>query len=343
MTLAVIILAAGQGTRMNSKTQKILHAVGGKPMVQHAFDAAYAIADLPPVLVVGPGEDGVASLLGDRATYVIQPQQLGTGHATQMAEDVLSGRAEQVLVTYGDMPLLRASTMQALAEAQQTSGAAIAMLSVIGDPESSFGRVMRDADDRVVEIVEVSEARRRSNSAEILAVRELNAGVYCFDGAWLWQNLAQLPLRQARSGQEVYLTDTVELAVRQGREVVALTTDDPDECLGAGTRAELVLVESALRRRVNRHWLANGVTLVDPDTIYIDLDVLIGQDTIVWPNTFLQGKTTIGESCVLGPNTIVRQATLGSNCYVEQAVVEGVTLADGTRVRPFSLISDRAQ
>jgi bifunctional UDP-N-acetylglucosamine pyrophosphorylase/glucosamine-1-phosphate N-acetyltransferase len=135
----------------------------------------------------------------------------------------------------------------------------------------------------------------------------------------------------------------VELAVSQGREIVALSINDPDECLGAGTRAELVLVERAFRRRTNQHWLANGVTLVDPDTIYIDPDVVIGQDTIVWPNTYLQGKTTIGESCVLGPNTIVRQATLGDNCYVEQAVIEYVTLGEGTYVRPFSWISDREQ
>ena len=127
MTLAVVILAAGQGTRMNSKTQKILHEVGGKPMVQHVFDAAETIADLPPVVVVGPGEKGVSALFGNRAAYVVQPEQLGTGHATQMARPILNERANQVLVTYGDMPLLRASTMGQLADAQQSSGAAAAL------------------------------------------------------------------------------------------------------------------------------------------------------------------------------------------------------------------------
>ncbi len=343
MSLAVVILAAGQGTRMNSKIQKILHAVGGKPMVQHAFEAASAIVDLPPVIVVGPNEDGVHKLLGNQAIYVVQPQQLGTGHATQMAASVLRDGADQVLVTYGDMPLLRASTMRRLADSQRSAGAAIAMLSVMGDMDSTFGRVMRDEHGRVIEIVEVAEARKRPNANEILACRELNAGVYCFDGAWLWQNLERLPLRQARSGQEFYLTDTIGLAVDQGREVVALPIDDADECLGAGTRRELALVEKAFRKRANRYWLDNGVTLIDPDTTYIDQGVSIGQDTIIWPNTYIQGNSTIGEACVVGPNTIIREARLGNNCLVEQAVVEHVTLPEGSHVEPFTVINNNEQ
>jgi bifunctional UDP-N-acetylglucosamine pyrophosphorylase/glucosamine-1-phosphate N-acetyltransferase len=340
MSLAVVILAAGQGTRMKSKTQKILHWVGGKPMVQHVYEAAVSVADLPPLLVVGPGEAGVSALLGDKVTYTVQPQQLGTGHATQMAEPPLRGQADQVLVTYGDMPLLRASTMRQLAEEQQATGAAIALLTVSGDADSTFGRVMRDENGKVVEIVEVSEARQRPNTEEILAVTELNAGIYCFDGDWLWQHIDQLPVHQARSGQEYYLTDMVELAVSQGRDVVALAINDADECLGAGTRGELLLVEKAFRRRANQYWLDNGVTLVDPDTTYIDQDVIIGKDTIIWPNTYLQGQTTIGEDCVLGPNTIIRQAQLGNGCIVEQAQIEKATLPGGTRVRPFTWISD---
>lgn len=340
MSLAVVILAAGQGTRMKSKTQKILHWVGGKPMVQHVFEAAVSVADLPPLLVVGPGEAGVSALFGDRAVYAVQPQQLGTGHATQMAEPPLRGQADQVLVTYGDMPLLRASTMRQLAEEQRATGAAVALLSVIGDADSTFGRVIRDEKNKVTEIVELSEARQRPNTDDILAVTELNAGIYCFDGDWLWQHIDQLPVRQARGGQEYYLTDMIGLAVSQGRDVVALAINDADECLGAGTRGELVLVEKAFRRRANQYWLDNGVTLVDPDTTYIDQDVIIGKDTIIWPNTYLQGQTTIGEDCVLGPNTIIRQAQLGNGCVVEQAQIEKATLPGGTHVRPFTWIND---
>jgi len=339
MTLAVVILAAGQGTRMNSKTQKILHEVGGKPMVQHVFDAAETIADLPPVVVVGPGEKGVGALFGNRAAYVVQPEQLGTGHATQMARPILNERANQVLVTYGDMPLLRASTMGQLADAQQASGAAASLLSVMGDPGSSFGRVVRDENCKVTEIVEVAEARQRPNSQELLAVRELNVGVYCFDGDWLWENIGALPKRQARSGQEYYLTDMIEAAVNQGRDVVALSIDDADEYLGAGTRSELTLVEKAFRRRANQQWLDNGVTLIDPDSIYIDQDVIIGKDTIIWPDTYIQGSSVIGQDCIIGPNTIIRQAHIGDGCIVEQAQVENTSLAERTHVRPFTWIN----
>ncbi|CUS03235.2 Bifunctional protein GlmU (fragment) [Candidatus Promineifilum breve] len=332
--IAVVLLAAGQGVRMNSRKQKILHEVGGRPMVLHAFLAAAEVADLPPVLVVGPDESGVRALIGDRATYAVQPEPLGTGHATLMAADALRGRADRVVVTYGDMPLLRAATMCRLVDAQRQSGAAVALLSVAGGPESTFGRVVRDASGGVGEIVEVAEARRRPNAAELLAIGELNAGVYCFDGDWLWATIPNLPIRQARRGNEYYLTDLIELAVAQGRAVVAVAADDPDEGLGAGTRAEMVEVERAFRRRVNAHWLANGVTLVEPDATWIGPDVTIGGDTVIWPNTFLQGQTTIGEACVIGPNAIVRDATVGRHCRIEQSVIEKMNVPDDTTIRP---------
>ncbi|HEX6386507.1 MAG TPA: NTP transferase domain-containing protein [Anaerolineae bacterium] len=340
MTVAVLVLAAGQGTRMQSGKQKILHEVGGKPMVWHVFATAAAVATIPPVLVVGPGEDGVRELIGDRAVYVVQPEQLGTGHATMVAAPVLQGRADQVIVTYGDMPLLKPGTLARLAQRRVETSAAVVMLSVMGDSDSSFGRVVRDENGRVCEIVEVAEARQRASSSELLAIRELNVGVYCFDASWLWQHIHSLPLRQARSGREYYLTDMVELAVNQGRLVEAIVTDDADECLGAGTRAELVTVEKAFRRRTNAHWLASGVTLVDPDTIYIDPNVTIGQDTVLWPNTYLQGNSVIGADCILGPNTIIRNARIGNGCRIEQAVVENAAIADGVTVEPFSHISE---
>ena len=330
MTLAIVLLAAGKGTRMNSKKQKILHDVGGKPMVQHVFEAAEAEGDIAPVLVVAPGETGVHELFGERADYVVQEEQLGTGHATMVTRPFLENRADQVIVTYGDMPLLKASTLQQLAQKQTESGSAIVMLSVMGDVSSSFGRVVRGQDGGVLEIVEVAEAKQRPNTAELLAIRELNAGVYCFAADFLWQNIEQLPLRQARSGQEYYLTDMIETAVSQKRRVDAIVTDDPDECLGAGTRPELVDVEKAFRRRANNKWLANGVTLIDPDSIFIDQDVTIGQDTTIWPNSYIQGNTVVGEDCVIGPNTILRDAKVGDGSVVEQAVVENAELKAGT-------------
>ncbi|MEZ4518678.1 MAG: NTP transferase domain-containing protein [Chloroflexota bacterium] len=316
--------------------QKILHEVGGRPMVRHTFLAAEAVADLPPVLVIAPGETGVPDLIGEAADYVVQAEPMGTGHAAQQAASLLRGKADQVLVTYADMPLLRMETIARMAEHQRETGAAIVMLTVTGEPDSTFGRVVRDDNSRVTEIVEVAEARRRPDSEQLLAIPELNAGVYCFDGPWLWDNIQDLPLRQARRGQEYYLTDMVGLAVAQGYLVEAIALDDPEEGLGAGTRAEMVAVEQVFRRRTARHWLAHGVTLIDPSSTYLDMDVVVGQDTVIWPNTYLQGQTVIGEDCVIGPLAIVRDAVIGRGCRVEQAVVEGVTLPDETTIPPFS-------
>lgn len=335
--LAVVILAAGKGTRMNSKRQKLLHDVGGKPMIQHVFDTAVAVSQYPPVLVLGKGGDQIQARFQDRACYVTQTEKLGTGHATRMATDLLHGRSRQVAVLYGDMPLLKAETLAELARKQTKTGAAIIMLSVMGEPESSFGRVVRNAYGHVREIVEVADARKRPNSTALLNIREHNAGVYCFDADFLWQNLPQLPQHIARDGNpEYYLTDMIGLAVEQGRMVEALTTDDEDECLGAGTRAEMVPVEQAFRRRAVRFHQEHGVTIMDPASTFIDQGIEIGQDTIIWPNTYLQGQTVIGEDCVIGPNSIVRSSILGHGCHVEQAVIEEVVLPAHETVRPFT-------
>ncbi len=340
-SLAVVILAAGQGVRMKSNKQKILHEVGGQPMVAHVISAAETIADLVPIVVVGPGADGVRELLGRRVEYVIQSDQLGTGHATLMAKSLLEGRSEQVLVVYGDMPLLRAKTIARLAQKQSESGTMVALLTFEGDISSSFGRILRGPDSQVNEIVEVAEAQLRPDKETILAINELNAGVYCFDAGWLWQYLPALPARQARNGREYYLTDMIGLAFEQGRSIEAVAVDDAVECLGAGTRAELVGVEQAFRRRANDYWLANGVTLVDPNTTFIDQEVNIGQDTIIWPNTYIQGKTVIGVECILGPNTIVRNAQIGERCRIEQSVVEDAILDNDMVVGPFKVIRNR--
>lgn len=342
MTLAVVILAAGQGTRMQSNKPKILHEVGGRPMVDQTFRAASAVADVSPVLVIAPDDTAVPALLGEAAAYVTQPQPQGTGDAARRAADALRGRADQVLVTYADMPLLRPETMAQLAQRQRETGAAVVLLVVAGEPESTFGRVVRDGNGRVREIVEVAEARRRPDAGELLALPDLNAGVYCFDGDWLWANIDHLPLRQARLSPEYYLTDLIGLAVEQGRAVEAVALADPDEGLGAGTRAELVAVERAFRRRAAAYWLDHGVTLIDPDATYIDVDVTIGQDTVIWPNTYLQGHTTIGADCVIGPLTILRDAAIGDGCRIEQALVEGVGVPAGTVVPPFSHLSPTA-
>ena len=325
MSLSIVLLAAGHGSRMKSKHQKILHEVGGKPMFLHVFEGAEVTADEKPVIVIAPGEEGVPNLVGTRATYVRQVDRLGTGHAAMMATDVLRGKTDQVLVTYGDMPLLQAKTMRQLATLQAESGSAVALLSIMGDVSSSFGRIVRDDSGGVVEVVEVATAKQRENGDALLAILELNAGIYCFSAPFLWQNLPNLPKRIARGGKiEYYLTDMVELAAQQGLGVTALIADDPTEGLGAGTRAEMVTVERAIRTRINTHWLNNSVTIFDPNSTWIDSNVQIGQDTVIYPNSFLQGNTTIGEDCHIGPNVVLKN----------------VTIPDNTTIKPFTHLEE---
>lgn len=306
-------------------------------MVQHVFEAAQSVSELPPVMVVAPDEDGVPELFGELAVYVPQAERLGTGHATQMAAGHLRGNAGQVIVTYGDMPLLKSSTLQKLADKQAESAAAVVMLTVMGEPESSFGRIIRNRKKNVTEICEVAEAKQRKNAEAILNIRELNVGIYCFDAEFLWDNIGALPEREARNGNtEYYLTDMVAIAVKKKREIITILTDDMSEALGAGTRAEMVEVERLFRQRAVQHWLNQGITIISPDQTFIDPDVSIGQDTVIWPNSYIQGDSVIGNDCVIGPNSIIRSAEIGARCVIEQAVIEGVLVESDTYVAPFT-------
>lgn len=332
----IIILAAGKGTRMNSQYQKILHSVGGKPMVQHVYEAAAVVSGNPPIMVVGLGEDGVQTLFGDLARYVVQEEQLGTGHATAVSKKMAQGNSQRVIVTYGDMPLFKPETMLGLANQQAGTGAAVVMTTVEMPVSSTFGRVVRDESGRICEIVEHSDAKKRDNADDLINITEMNAGVYCFDADFLWSNINDLPKRIARRGNvEYYLTDMIEIAVNQGKLVEAVEVEY-EESVGAGTRSELAQVEKLFRQRAIQKAFDSGVTIIDPDNTYIDQDVEIGQDTVIWPNSYIKGRTTIGKDCVIGPNVVIRSAEIADNCHIEQATIERVAIPANTRTEPFT-------
>jgi bifunctional UDP-N-acetylglucosamine pyrophosphorylase/glucosamine-1-phosphate N-acetyltransferase len=335
MSIAAVVLAAGQGTRLKSSLPKVLHRLGGKPLIEYAVAAAQAVTGEPPVLVIGHGADDVRAALGDRARYVIQAPQLGTGHAVQQTEAMLKGRCDAVLVTYGDMPLLQADTLRRLLEAQASNPGPLTMLTVISPRPSDFGRIVRDSAGNVTAIVEVAQATPAQ-----LQITELNPGAYCFNADWLWRALPQL---QVSPKGEYYLTDMVGLAVAEGGRVATVTLTDEAETLGINTRAQLAQAEAALRRRINEHWMTEGVTLQDPASTYIEPDVQIGRDTVLLANTHLQGATTVGEGCVLGPNTSVRDTVIGNNCHVECSVLEGAWLAEEVEIGPFAHLRQGAR
>jgi bifunctional UDP-N-acetylglucosamine pyrophosphorylase/glucosamine-1-phosphate N-acetyltransferase len=328
VSLDVIILAAGQGTRMKSRLPKVLHPLGRRPMILHSVEMAARLTGAPPVLVVGYGGKQVREVVGDAARYVVQADQLGTGHAVAQVESLLRGKGERVIVCYADMPLLRAETLQTLYDMQRKSDAPLSLLTHLDENPRGFGRIIRDDSGRVVTIVEEAQA-----TPEQLRVREVNDGVYCFDAGWLWGHLSRIPMSPKG---EYYLTDLVAMAIEEGREVEALIVEETAEVMGINTRVHLAEAEAILRQRVNTHWMLEGVTIVDPATAYIDSTVTIGRDTTILPNTHLVGQTTIGEGCLVGPNTWIEGATIGDRCVIRASVIEYATLEEDVDTGPFA-------
>ena len=327
MRISAVILAAGQGTRMRSKTPKILHPLSGRPLITYAVEIAARVTGSKPVLVVGHGAAAVQDALGDSVEYVHQETQMGTGHAVQQVESVLKGQTDLVLVTLADMPLLTEGTLKRLVQLQEDGNGPFSMLTVMADDPRGFGRVVRDDSGVVREIVEEAHA-----TPEQLAIRELNISVYCFNADWLWEALPRIPLSPKG---EYYLTDLVGIAAAEGSSVRAMVAEETSETIGINTRVHLAEAEAVLRWRINRKWMLAGVTIVDPETTYIEPQVTIGQDTTIWPQTYLHGDTRVGGECSLGPNTIVRDTEIGDRCVVLNSVLEGALLEDNVNVGPF--------
>ena len=327
MRTASIILAAGQGTRMHSKLPKVLHLVAGKPMLWYAIQAVRALVDLPPAIVVGYQAEAVQSAINEDALFVLQEQQLGTGHAVKCARSALEGRADTLLVTFADMPLLRSESLARLVRMHQESGSPVTMTSFIGDEARGFGRVVRDAAGKVTAIVEQAVA-----TPEQLKIREYNVSAYCFDAEWLWGALDQVPVSPKG---EFYLTDVVGMAVEQGYPVESMILEDASEGVGLNNRVHLATVEKLMRARINEKWMLAGVTLVDPDATYIEVEVMIGKDTVIQPNTHLRGKSTIGEDCEIGPDTTVIDSVVGSHVRLVASVLEGAQVHDHVTMGPY--------
>lgn len=327
MNLSAVILAAGQGTRMKSDLPKVLHQLLGKPMAWYALEAARQVVGSKPVIVVGFGADQVRDTLADQADYVLQEPQLGTGHAVLQAEPLLRGKCDLLLVTYADMPLLTATTLGRLVEIAQSNSGPISMLTVISSEARGFGRILRDAKGQVCAIVEEAQA-----TPEQLLIHELNPGVYCFRADWLWETLRHIQLSPKG---EYYLTDLVALAVSGGLTIKTLAVDDPQEVIGINTRVHLAQAGVLLQQRINQQWMLAGVSMIDPSSVYIEPGVTLGQDTTLWPGTYLRGNTHIGAGCAIGPDTIIQDTQVGDECTLLASVIEGAIIEDNVDMGPY--------
>ena len=342
-TYATVVLAAGKGTRMRSTLSKMLHPLAGLPLLAHVLNAVEAIPSTPPfaslastvsthppIVVLGHEAGQIEAAFGDRCLYAIQQEQLGTGHAVLMAQsavDALDPLPQTVLVCYGDTPLVRSEMLARVLAEHITRQATITFLTALTEPPSDYGRVVRDAQGRVREIVEVKRA-----TPQQLEIKEVNSGVYCFDRAWLWPTLQALPRNAAG---EYYLTDLVAIAGAQER-TIATVEGSFDETIGVNNRVQLAEAEEIVRRRILERHMYAGVTIVDPRNTYIDGDVRIGTDTVILPGTMLTGNTTIGSWCRIGPATTIDSSRIGDRCIIRNSALEEAVLEEDVCMGPFS-------
>ncbi|MGE5509596.1 MAG: bifunctional UDP-N-acetylglucosamine diphosphorylase/glucosamine-1-phosphate N-acetyltransferase GlmU [Chitinophagales bacterium] len=337
MTLHCVVLAAGQGTRMKSRRPKVLHRVAGRPMLGCVLAAVERLGIARPLVVVGFGADEVKREIGPSVEYVLQAEQRGTGHAVMQARPLLERLQGDLLVVYGDTPLLRTETLAQLARFHQEEGAQATVLTAILPDPTGYGRIIRKAETgEVLRIVEEKDATPVEK-----AFREINTGIYCFDLPMLLAVLDRLQPNNAQG--EYYLTDAIALIREAGGKVAALAAAEPVEVQGVNSREQLAGVEAELRAAKNRELMAAGVTLMDPRSTFIDLDVQVGRDTIIYPFTWLEGATRVGEECVLGPSTRIIDSVLGDGVTVEQSVLREAEVASGVSIGPFAYLRPGAR
>ena len=326
---AAVVLAAGKGTRMNSRVPKVLHRICGKTMIGLIVDAINGAGLGVPLVVVSSDSHSVQNDLGENVSYAIQDQPMGTGQALLEAKQSLEG-VDNIVVLYGDMPLVRPETLNKIIQIHIDSQACITLLTAEFENPDGLGRIIRDNSGKVQGIIEDVEANEHT-----LSINEVNGGVYCFKSSWLWDNLNNLT--PSKHG-EIYLTDLISVAYDQGMIIDSIQVSNPLEILGINTRKQLLEAENELRRLILDRLMLSGVTLVDNASVYVDYDVSIGADTILHPNTHITGTSQIGECCDIGPNSLVSNSIVGDQCKVSASFVEGSVLEEGTHVGPFSHI-----
>lgn len=329
--LAAVILAAGKGTRMKSDLPKVLHKANGKPMVNYVLDAVKEAGVDEVVMVVGHGAELVKDTLANQARFVTQEQQLGTGHAVMQTESVLGGFSGDLLVLCGDTPLIQGETVQRLAEQHKREKNAATVLTAVFDNPTGYGRVIRSESGTVEKIVEQKDA-----SPEELAVKEINSGFYCFDAVELYKALSKLSPANAQG--EYYLTDVLEIMKAKGLRVGAMIVDDNEEIIGINNRSQLATAEKVIRERINYRHMLNGVTILDPEAVYIDSQVKIEADSLIYPGCILEGNTVIGAGSVLGPNTRIKDSLLEEKVSVQYSVIIESKVGAEAVIGPFAYL-----
>ena len=331
---AVVILAAGAGTRMKSQVPKVLHAICGASLLDHVLAAARELDPAELIVVVGHGGRQVGSHLAGHAPdaqVVVQHRPGGTGHAVRVVTETVGLGQGTVVVTYGDTPLLRGGTLAALVrEHVAEQAAATALTTLLADP-TGYGRILRDDRGAFAEIVEEADA-----SADQRTVTEINSGVYAFESSLLADSVKRLPTGNAKG--EEYLTDVLAILRAEGHRVATVTTPDSDEVRGVNDRAQLAQARRILNARVLDGWMRAGVTFVDPPTTFLDVSVVLGQDVEIGPGTQLAGGTVIGPGAHVGPGCLLRDTVVGAGAMLSHVVGVSARIGPGVTVEPFTYL-----
>ncbi len=327
METTAIVLAAGEGKRMKSATPKVLHKVCGRSLLEHVLGAAAAVSQRQ-VVVVGHGRDRVMAETGPGCEYITQEEQLGTGHAVKMAEAYLD--CPEALILCGDTPLLNSSLLASLLKVHREEGALGTVLTARVQRPAGYGRILRGEGGRVLRIVEEGDA-----SPEERKIQEINTGTYCFHGPSLRRVLDGLSADNAQG--EYYLTDVLEILAREGK-TAAFDLPDYRLALGVNSREELAEAARIMREVINQGLMQSGVTLVDPRATYVDAGVEVLEDTVIYPNTVIQGNSLVGRGCSLGPNCRIVDGVLEDGVTFRESLLEGSTVPRGSIVGPFAWI-----
>ncbi len=329
--IGVILLAAGQGTRMKSTLPKVLHQLAGKPLLLHALATARCLEPSRLAVVIGHGGEIVKRALpAPGVTWVTQEKQLGTGHAVSCAQQAFDGFSGDVMILSGDVPLISEGTLRRMIEHHRGQGAALTLLTAALVSPAGYGRVLRNHEGEIKGIVEEKDATLAQRQIE-----EVNAGVYVASPQFLFAALAQV--NNENRQKEYYLPDIVGIGLRQGGKITTVKVQDAREIMGVNTREELASMEKHLQEKINRQWMAAGVTLKDPQTTYIEEDVVIGRDTFIGPNTHLRGRTVIGERCQIDGSAYLTDVEIGDEVHLRFAVVMTSCRIDrGAIIGPFA-------
>ena len=330
-----IILAAGESKRMKSNKSKLVHKIYGKEIVRRVFDTVKEAGIRENIVVVGYMSEQVQAVLKEDVNYVFQNKRLGSGHAVIQAEEYLRGKTGKVLVLNGDVPILRPETLRKLVKKSIDGNEYATILTAIYENPTGYGRVLRDTKGNIEKIIEENDA-----DEEQIKIKEVNAGIYCFDIEELLNSLSLLTSNNKKN--EYYITDVIKIMNEKGLKTGAIVIDDSTEILGVNDKIQLSILSNILKLRINHYHMQNGVTIIDPSNTYIYEDVKIGIDTTIYPNTTIKSGTMIGSDCEIGPNAYIREGCdISDNVKVGSFVeLKKVTVGEKSKIPHLSYIGD---